>query len=110
MDKGERKHDHQALRVVVRNEDEVNAILTRLVDALDPYHWKDPELHQLWLETEWLLNNQRTGVICIPTKWELIVFQLIHRDCLQRHPEAHHAASELVHVLRTLICCDGEMA
>ena len=77
-------------------------LLESLITALKAHHTSDAELHQLYLETQWLLSNQKSGALVLPTDWELIVFKMIGSNKLRQFPGAYSAALELVATIRHL--------
>ena len=80
--------------------------LEQLMTALEKHHPGDPELHQLYLETQWLLSNQKSGSLVLPTSWDLIVFRLADSDKLKQIPKAQAAAKEIVRLVRLVAHCD----
>lgn len=83
----------------------VHKILANLKSELDPIHSEDPELHQLWLETEWLQSNLKWDRLCLPTTWELFVFRIDRGAMftLRSHPEVVACAKTVATVLRDLV-------
>jgi len=97
--------DRHGMHVV--NAGGYQQVLQSLSDALEPHHHEDRELHQLYLETQWLLANQQSGGLILPTSWDLIVFKMIRGDKLDKLPEALLAARQLVHIIKKIAHCHG---
>lgn len=103
------EHDsHSNLHLV--QDEAYETALDRLLQELEPFHHTDPELHQLYLETVWLLRNQQSGELVLPTRWELIIFQMVQGDKLKKHREALRAAGEVVRIIRKVAHCDSQKA
>jgi len=85
--------------------DTVTELLNKLSHELDAVHGTDSELHQLWLETEWLKGNLRSGQLCLPRNWELIIFRMVRENSpsLRRYSYALQTARELAEALRRLV-------
>lgn len=83
----------------------VQSLLQHLKSELDPIHSKDTELHQLWLEIEWLQSNLRWDRLCLPTTWELFVFRIERGDMfrLRNYPSIVSTSKQLAIALRNLV-------
>lgn len=92
----------------VVNDSGYQQVLERLMGALDGVHHHDAELHQLYLETQWLLSNQQSGMLVLPTTWELIAFRMVHTEKLSKHPNAHQATVELINIIKKIAHCGEE--
>lgn len=89
----------------VRDLQAVHGLLLGLKQELDLLHMKDPELHQLWLEVEWLRSNLMWDRLCLPTNWELFVFRVERGDVftLRKYPAILRKSKELGVALRELV-------
>lgn len=80
-------------------------LLDKLSHELDAVHGTDTELHQLWLETEWLRSNLKSEQLCLPRNWELIIFRMVRENSpsLRKYSSAMQTARELAEALRRMV-------
>ncbi|GEM_PF-3467590 len=48
--------------------------MNRLIASLDGLQ-ADPELRQMWLETQWLRQSFLAGKLALPRQWQLMIFK-----------------------------------
>jgi hypothetical protein len=85
--------------------DTVVELLGKLSHELHAVHSTDSELHQLWLETEWLKSNLRSNQLCLPRNWELIIFRMVRENSpsLRKYSYALQTARDLADALRRMV-------
>src|SRR5579884_331809 len=77
-------------------------LFSALLDALTQRHTRDGELHQLWLEANWLKGDFDKKVFAMPKHWELLMFKIRRGEIsanLLRHPEVIRRVIDLVSAL-----------
>jgi hypothetical protein len=82
---------------------ELEIALSALINALDNYHASDSKLHQLYLESQWLLDNSIAGTLVFPSTWDLIVFDMVDEQPLSKHRVANFHAKQVVDALNNVM-------
>jgi hypothetical protein len=93
------RRDHRAAGGYRGGRKDLQIALTALVNALEDYHASNPELHQLYLESLWLLDSSIFGTLVMPSSWDLILYKMIDNAPLSQVPHANAYAKALVNVL-----------
>ena len=103
------------LRIAPNNWRSINIreCFSALLSALADSHSRDGELHQLWLEANWLKSDFEQLVFARPKKGELLIFKILRGEVssnLRRNPEVIRRVVDLASALEEHLSSSGDRA